>query len=392
MLERLRARPGQGDEGVAAGVLILGMALVLVAGVMVFTRIAQAGDMRTRAQRGADAAALGALQPLQLRLVGMALTGTPPAGSGAWIVDDDAPQNGAEDYARRNDARLVGKVHLSGLEGTYAKVGAATSDCQLKRDDELSEQEKDDLRHRRNLCTDRMGRTGIGRSGTATAVARLYVPDCRYVTSPLPPGQNPPEQQPNRPSRLVCDGVTAWPRGNAVALRKKFTLRLVDQESATAYNGFPYDAPGGPAGPLPDPGPLPPGTPETVRRAIAFARAQIGTWYQWGGTCTSPSRVTATMGNCDCSSLTQMAYRAGGISIPRTTYEQWPFGRHISPGQEKAGDLVFFRPGPSGPEHVGLVIDPATHQMIEAPHTGATVTISSYSRDSFMGFVRPYSD
>lgn len=366
--------------------LIVGTALCLLAAVLLFSRVAQAGDMRTRAQRGADAAALGALEPLRLRLVEMALSGTPPAGLGAWLLADDAPQHAAERYARANGTRVGGDVHLTGLDGTYAKVRADTADCQLKKESELTEQEKDDLRHGRDLCTDSTGEKGIGRVGNAVAIARLAVPGCAYEFSPVPPGESAPEQQPTAPSRLVCDGVVAWPGGDAGALGKKFTLRLVDKESDVPYNGFPYQNIGGA---FPPPGPLPAGTPEMIRRAIAFAQAQLGTWYQWGGTCTSPSRVSATMGNCDCSSLVQMAYRAAGISIPRVTYDQWRFGQGIPVGQEKAGDLVFFRMGPSGPEHVGMVIDPATHTMIEAPRTGLTVRYSTYS--NYLGFRRPYA-
>ncbi|MFB4300714.1 C40 family peptidase [Actinomadura sp. NTSP31] len=382
-----RARAG-GDDGAATTILVVGMALCLLAAVLLFSRVAQAGDMRTRAQRGADAAALGALEPLRLRLVEMALSGTPPAGLGAWLLADDAPQNAAGRYARDNGTRVDGKVHLTGLDGTYAKVKAVTADCQLKKDGELTEQEKDDLRHGRHLCTDSSGKKGIGRVGNAVAVARLVVPDCTYEFSPVPPGESAPEEQPTAPARLVCDGAVAWPGGDAAALKKKFKLRLVDKESDVAYNGFPYQNIGYGGG-MPPPGPLPAGTPEMIRRAIAFAEAQLGTWYQWGGTCTSPSRATATMGNCDCSSLVQMAYRAAGISIPRVTYDQWRFGQGIPPGQEKAGDLVFFRMGPRGPEHVGLVVDPAAHTMIEAPHTGATVRYNTYT--NAVGFRRPYA-
>ncbi|QKW34170.1 C40 family peptidase [Actinomadura sp. NAK00032] len=381
-------RGDAGDAGAATSVLIIGMALCLLAAVLVVSRVAQAGDMRTRAQRGADAAALGALEPLRLRLVEMALAGTPPAGLGAWLLADDAPQGAAERYARGNGTRVDGTVHLTGLDGTYAKVWAGTADCQLKKENELTEQEKDDLRHGRRLCTDGSGEKGIGRVGTAVAVARLTVPDCAYRFSPVPPGEPVPEQQPAPPSRLVCGGVVAWPGGDAAALGKKFTLRLVDKESSVPYNGFPY-LEAGTGGAFPPPGPLPAGTPEMIRRAIAFAQAQLGTWYQWGGTCTAPSRVAATMGNCDCSSLVQMAYRAAGISIPRVTYDQWRFGRGIAPGQEKAGDLVFFRMGPRGPEHVGLIVDPATRTMIEAPRTGTTVRYSTYS--GYIGFRRPYA-
>ncbi|MGI5326362.1 C40 family peptidase [Actinomadura nitritigenes] len=378
----------RGDEGAATSILVVGMALCLVAAVLLFGRVAQAGDMRSRAQRGADAAALGALEPLRLRLAEMALSGTPPAGLGAWLLADDAPQNAAERYARDNGTRVDGKVHLTGLDGTYAKVKAVTADCQLKKDGELTEQEKDDLRHGRHLCTDSKGDRGIGRVGNAVAIARLVVPDCVYQFSPVPPGESAPEEQPTAPARLVCDGTVAWPGGDAAAVKKTFKLRLVDKESDVAYNGFPYQNIGY-GGAMPPPGPLPAGTPEMIRRAIAFAEAQLGTPYQWGGTCTAPNPKVATMGNCDCSSLVQMAYRAAGISIPRVTYDQWRFGQGIPAGQEKAGDLVFFNMGPRGPEHVGMVVDPATHTMIEAPHTGDVVKFATY--DGNIGFRRPYA-
>ncbi len=47
--------------------------------------------------------------------------------------------------------------------------------------------------------------------------------------------------------------------------------------------------------------------------AIAFARAQLGRPYEWGGT--GP-------GAYDCSGLVMMAYRAAGIDIERTSQAQ----------------------------------------------------------------------
>ena len=59
----------------------------------------------------------------------------------------------------------------------------------------------------------------------------------------------------------------------------------------------------------------------------------------------------------DCSGLVMMAYQAAGVSIPRTSEDQWADLPHVSSPQP--GDLVFF-PGSDGtwaaPGHVALVI------------------------------------
>jgi cell wall-associated NlpC family hydrolase len=93
----------------------------------------------------------------------------------------------------------------------------------------------------------------------------------------------------------------------------------------------------------------------------------------------------------DCSSLVQAAYRAAGYAIPRTTFEQWPFGARIPKGSEQPGDLVFFNSGPgtstTDPGHVGLVI--GRGKMIAAPHTGTVVQIQPYNRSTLLGFARP---
>lgn len=94
--------------------------------------------------------------------------------------------------------------------------------------------------------------------------------------------------------------------------------------------------------------------------AIAFAEQQIGKPYLWGGT--GPDSF-------DCSGLVMMAYRSAGISIARTSQEQWATERHV-PGP-RTGELVFY-PGADGtwtsPGHVALVTD--SGHMIEAYGTG----------------------
>ncbi len=51
--------------------------------------------------------------------------------------------------------------------------------------------------------------------------------------------------------------------------------------------------------------------------AIAYAEAQLGKPYLWGGT--GPDAF-------DCSGLVMMAYRQAGVIIPRTSQEQWAWG------------------------------------------------------------------
>ena len=90
-----------------------------------------------------------------------------------------------------------------------------------------------------------------------------------------------------------------------------------------------------------------------------------------------------------------MAYRAAGIAIPRLSDAQYWFGAKVPPGQEASGDLVFFdyKPGHSGPGHVGIVYDVPRGLMLVAPHTGANVRVQSYRAypSGPVGFTRPYA-
>jgi cell wall-associated NlpC family hydrolase len=120
-----------------------------------------------------------------------------------------------------------------------------------------------------------------------------------------------------------------------------------------------------------------------VAKVIAFARAQIGKPYIWGGT--GPDGF-------DCSGLTMMSYRAAGIDIPRTADQQWLWGPKVPASQVQPGDLVFFVGAdgtPTAPGHVGLVI--GHDLMIQAPFTGQDVQISPFSPAGAIGFTRPWA-
>jgi cell wall-associated NlpC family hydrolase len=110
------------------------------------------------------------------------------------------------------------------------------------------------------------------------------------------------------------------------------------------------------------------------QRAISFARAQLGKPYVYGAT--GPNSY-------DCSGLTQAAWAAAGVSIPRTTYAQVDFGIRVSASQLRPGDLVFFY---SSISHVGLYI--GNGEMIHAPHTGDVVKTAPITEMPIYGYAR----
>jgi len=123
-----------------------------------------------------------------------------------------------------------------------------------------------------------------------------------------------------------------------------------------------------------------PPTPQAAA-ALDFAQSQVGKPYVWGAT--GPESY-------DCSGLTGAAYRAAGISLPRTSREQWYAGRHVSLGELQPGDLLFWAYDPGNPatiHHVALYA--GNGLMVAAPHTGDVVKVQGVYLDGFVGAVRP---
>ena len=113
-------------------------------------------------------------------------------------------------------------------------------------------------------------------------------------------------------------------------------------------------------------------------KALAFARAQVGKPYVWGAT--GPDSY-------DCSGLTQASWKAAGVDLPRTTWDQVNAGTTVSLANAQPGDLIFFYDDIS---HVGLYI--GNGMMIHAPKPGAYVREESvyYAGSSIIhSVVRP---
>lgn len=118
--------------------------------------------------------------------------------------------------------------------------------------------------------------------------------------------------------------------------------------------------------------------------AVAFARAQLGHPYLWGGT---------GAGGFDCSGLVFEAWRHAGASIPRTTFRQWPALRHISRSDLRPGDLIFYA-GSDGtqdnPGHVVMYV--GSGWVIQAFETGTNVMLTrlaDVNAGPLTGYARP---
>ncbi|WP_055534619.1 C40 family peptidase [Streptomyces graminilatus] len=104
-----------------------------------------------------------------------------------------------------------------------------------------------------------------------------------------------------------------------------------------------------------------------AEKALTFAHAQIGKPYVWGAT--GP-------GSYDCSSLVQAAWRAAGVTLPRSAHDQATEGTTVPLSDVQPGDLVFFHDDSS---HVGLYT--GNGMMIHAPKPGTYVREESIRYD-----------
>jgi cell wall-associated NlpC family hydrolase len=93
--------------------------------------------------------------------------------------------------------------------------------------------------------------------------------------------------------------------------------------------------------------------------ALAAVQSAIGTPYRSGGTTTS---------GFDCSGLMVWAFKQAGVTLPRTSFDQYELGTDVDKADIQVGDLVFFSSAGAGASHVGIATSATT--VISATNSG----------------------
>ncbi|MEC3974393.1 C40 family peptidase [Amycolatopsis sp. H20-H5] len=118
------------------------------------------------------------------------------------------------------------------------------------------------------------------------------------------------------------------------------------------------------------------GPPGAANDALQAALSKRGSEYQWGAT--GPSEF-------DCSGLTGWAYKQAGVTLPRTSRQQYTAGMPVSTDQLQPGDLLFYDDGsgnPSAIHHVGMFV--GNGKMVDAPTEGQLVDVRAMKGDGHL--------
>jgi cell wall-associated NlpC family hydrolase len=101
------------------------------------------------------------------------------------------------------------------------------------------------------------------------------------------------------------------------------------------------------------------------RRVAKYSRRFLGVPYVYGGS--TPSS------GFDCSGFVAYVYKHFGIPLPHSSYGDLSHGRKVRRKFLRPGDILFFSHG----GHVGIYL--SGNRVIDAPHTGSVVHISTMS-------------
>lgn len=116
---------------------------------------------------------------------------------------------------------------------------------------------------------------------------------------------------------------------------------------------------------------------ESYDRLIPLAKKYVGVPYQFGG---------SSEKGFDCSGFTRHVMSGVGVTLARTTAEQYKQGSAVKKEDLRVGDLVFFETYKKGPSHAGIYI--GDNEFIHASSSKGIAVSSlddSYYKKRYIG-------
>lgn len=111
--------------------------------------------------------------------------------------------------------------------------------------------------------------------------------------------------------------------------------------------------------------------------AVQVAESEVGKPYVWGA---------AGPDTFDCSGLVLWAWGHAGVGVPRVAADQQAWATPVPISKLAPGDLVFFG---TPAHHVGIYVGGGL--MVDAPHSGANVSVVPIWWDDLAGFGRVHA-
>ncbi len=107
--------------------------------------------------------------------------------------------------------------------------------------------------------------------------------------------------------------------------------------------------------------------------AARTAERFVGIPYRWGG--------ENVVDGLDCSGFVRAVYNLCGLSIPRTSRDQFTAGDLVIKEELKDGDLVFFGASADAINHVGIYV--GNGKFVHAPRRGEEIRVSEVNESYF---------
>ncbi len=113
--------------------------------------------------------------------------------------------------------------------------------------------------------------------------------------------------------------------------------------------------------------------------AARTAERFVGIPYRWGG--------DTVVDGMDCSGFVRAVYNLCGVSIPRTSRDQYKAGDAVTKLDLQEGDLVFFGAAADKINHVGIYV--GNGKFVHAPRRGEEIRVTAiddaYFEKRFIG-------